>query len=219
MEASSRCGGSVGRFRLFNRLCPTTFRRAGSRRPAFRASASVEPRRPSRVCSTSALPRSRPASSSRPIRPITGRTSRRRCATWRSCAPSGSLRVKRWSRIPTKRRARRSIGWRSEPTTWPRGAPRSSGSPTLASRSMTVSATHKRHASRNLRACYGHITIACTLGTGMMALLIRARGPYDNEFLLNGVSHCLVPNSADAVVHRELAPPQPGFWWFVADRT
>ena len=51
----------------------------------------------------------------------------------------------------------------------------------------------------------------------MMALLIRARGPYDNEF--NGGSHCLVPNSADAVVHRELAPPQPGFRWFVADRT
>ena len=44
-------------------------------------------------------------------------------------------------------------------------------------------------------------TIACALGTGMMALLVRARGLYDNEF--NGVSHCLVPNSADAVVHRD----------------
>jgi zinc resistance-associated protein len=29
---------------------------------------------------------------------------------------------------------------------------------------------------KNLRACYGHIIIACTLGTGMMALLIKARG-------------------------------------------
>ena len=83
--------------------------------------------------------------------------------------------------IPIKRRAHRSIGWRSEPTTCPKEAPRSSGSPTLASHSMTVSATHKRRATRNLRACYGHIIIACTLGTGMMALLIRARGPYDKD--------------------------------------
>src|SRR5947209_9320358 len=38
VEASSRCGGSFGRCRLFNRLCPTAFRRARSRwRPAFRA--------------------------------------------------------------------------------------------------------------------------------------------------------------------------------------
>ena len=49
-------------------------------------------------------------------------------------------------------------------------------SPTLASRSMTVSATRKGRASRNLRACYGYIIIACTLGTRMMALLIRVRG-------------------------------------------
>ena len=51
--------------------------------------------------------------------------------------------------MPTKRRARRSTGWRSAPTTWPRKAPRSSGSPTLASHFMTVSATHKKRASRN----------------------------------------------------------------------
>ena len=108
-------------------------------------------------------------------------TSRVPCETWRSCAPSVSRSMKRRNRIRAGRDARPSTSWRSAPTTWPKQARRSCRSPTLASRSMTVSATRKGRASRNLRACYGYIIIACTLGTRMMALLIRVRGRYKNE--------------------------------------
>ena len=73
----------------------------------------------------------------------------------------------------------------------------------MVSRFMTVSATsNKRRASRNLRACYGHIIIACTLGTGMMALLISARGRYKNE--CKDIALPRYPNRGDAGKYKRL---------------
>ena len=67
---------------------------------------------------------------------------------------------------------RRSTGWQSGPTTWPRPAPPSSTSPRPASRSIRASTTRRKSALRSSHGCCGRIII-CTSARGARPGLAR----------------------------------------------